>query len=204
MYFIEKINALLKDKKMNKHRLSVKTGVASSTITDLMKGRIKSPSIDLMSKIAFALDVSLDDLMGNLNRHNPVLRPIDFKQPKGEFVGRNLQFLRGSRTYEEYAAYLKEKGGESGIDIDPYFLRKYESGKDAPDLGIIEYVCAVEGIHPDFFYGSMEEIAVKAMKNVGDGLDFMDPDVKAWVKDPANYSLILLAYNTYKTVKEAK
>jgi transcriptional regulator with XRE-family HTH domain len=206
MYFIEKINDALRIKKMNKSQLAKKAGLASSTITDLMKGRIKNPSTDLMSKIALALGISIDELLRNdfevVDRNSGKFSISNFKYKKEDFIGENLRILRGDRTYEEYASYLKEKGGEIEICIDSFFLKKYESNKEIPELEVVKYISEVEGISIDFFYISIKDIAVNAMKQSRDELYFMEAAIKRWVKEPENYKLILLAYNTYKTIRD--
>ena len=50
----------MKKKGYSQYQLAKKMGVSSSVITELKKGNIKKPSVELMCKIAAALDVSLD------------------------------------------------------------------------------------------------------------------------------------------------
>ncbi|WP_429971300.1 helix-turn-helix domain-containing protein [Fructilactobacillus sp. Tb1] len=58
----EKIQPLLDERMLNPKKLSEIMGLKnSSTIYDLKNGKIKKPSFDLMSKIAVALGVSLDE-----------------------------------------------------------------------------------------------------------------------------------------------
>ncbi len=190
MNIVRKIEKLLEEKKMSKYELTKRSGVSSSTITYLMSGKIKNPTIDLLTKVADALCVNVSFL-------------LDDKNKEGKFNGENLKLLRANRTYEEYANYLKEKGGTAGIYIDPYFLMRYEKGKDIPAFEIIDYIADMENVDVNYFYQDISKSLIDIIqKGKKDDFNFMDEDVKEWVKDPKNYSLLLLAYNTYKKLKE--
>ena len=54
------IEKLLKEKNLNQEQLAKRMNVSSGTVSDFKKGRIKKPSLELMCKIADALEVSLD------------------------------------------------------------------------------------------------------------------------------------------------
>ena len=46
---------------INQNQLAKKMGIRNGTLSDFKKGRIKNPSFKLMTKIADALDISLDE-----------------------------------------------------------------------------------------------------------------------------------------------
>lgn len=48
-------------KNINQNQLAKKMGIRNGTLSDFKKGRIKNPSFKLMTKIADALDISLDE-----------------------------------------------------------------------------------------------------------------------------------------------
>lgn len=64
LYNTQIIAARLKEAKKARHLktqdLATKSNVSASTITSLMVGRNKNPSIESLTRIAAALDVSLD------------------------------------------------------------------------------------------------------------------------------------------------
>ena len=64
MTFGENVAAARKKKKLSQNELAKKTGTIAVTIGRYERNEIK-PSIDIATKIADALDVSLDYLVGN-------------------------------------------------------------------------------------------------------------------------------------------
>ncbi len=57
----EKVEKHMLLKNLNQNQLAKKMGIRNGTLSDFKKGRIKSPSFELMVKIADALDISLDE-----------------------------------------------------------------------------------------------------------------------------------------------
>lgn len=55
-----KIEHLLIKNDLNQNRLAIKMGVSAGVINDLKMGRIKSPSFELVCKLADALGVTTD------------------------------------------------------------------------------------------------------------------------------------------------
>jgi transcriptional regulator with XRE-family HTH domain len=60
----QRIEQLLKSKKINRLRLSRDTGVPYSTITQIINGRTKDPQLSSLEKIADYFEVSVDYLRG--------------------------------------------------------------------------------------------------------------------------------------------
>ena len=56
-----KVEIKLKEKGISVYRLSKLTGISHQTLSSLKTGKSKSPSFELMVKIADALDISLDE-----------------------------------------------------------------------------------------------------------------------------------------------
>ena len=56
-----KIEGELNKKGISVYRLSKLTGVSQQALSSLKTGKSKSPSFELMKKIADALDISLDE-----------------------------------------------------------------------------------------------------------------------------------------------
>ncbi len=64
MYIREKIRKLLNFKKWSVYKLSKESGLAQSTLSDILTGKNKNPNLETLTKIADALDVSIDRLTG--------------------------------------------------------------------------------------------------------------------------------------------
>ncbi|MEV2909172.1 helix-turn-helix domain-containing protein [Paenibacillus larvae] len=62
MNIIQKIDMLMEQKGMTKYKLAKESGLPQSTITSIMSGRIKNPSLDSLMKIANALEVPISYL----------------------------------------------------------------------------------------------------------------------------------------------
>lgn len=56
-----RIESKLKEKGISAYRLSKMTGISHQALSSLKTGKSKSPSFELMVKIADALDISLDE-----------------------------------------------------------------------------------------------------------------------------------------------
>ena len=61
---IKRIKELRKKANLSQNQLASKTGLTVTSIANLEQGVVKEPSIQTMFKIADALNVSLDELVG--------------------------------------------------------------------------------------------------------------------------------------------
>ena len=190
----DKIKNVMDEKGITQYKLSKDFGIDQSSLSRLINGKIKNPSIDLLSRLSTGLRIDLQELIGDCDVSGIVTK---------KFIGKNLAILRGKRMYEEYADYLNANGGKS-VHISAYFLKRFEKEKEMPAEKVVEYIADVENIDTEYFYKSIEDISLNAMRKGRDDLKFMDADIKRWVKDPSNYNSILLAYNSYKTVGDEK
>lgn len=60
---IQKIEVLMKQRNMTKYKLAKDSGLPQSTITSLMSGRIKNPSLETLNKISNALEVPISHFL---------------------------------------------------------------------------------------------------------------------------------------------
>ncbi|NOJ72445.1 helix-turn-helix domain-containing protein [Paenibacillus alvei] len=60
---IQKIEVLMKQRNMTKYKLAKESGLPQSTITSLMSGRIKNPSLETLTKISNALEVPISHFL---------------------------------------------------------------------------------------------------------------------------------------------
>jgi transcriptional regulator with XRE-family HTH domain len=63
--YLKNLAKLRKQKGWSQEKLAVESGVSYNTLIKLERGRIKNPKIDTVIKLAKALKVSIDELIGN-------------------------------------------------------------------------------------------------------------------------------------------
>ena len=130
-----KLKALLEEKNMTQYQLKKKANVSSSVISDLVNGKNKNPTIDLLRKIACALDISVSDLIGENEEIFSEENIID-----------NIKLVMGDMTPEEFAAYINSPG------ITGEMLEFYLSGDLKPQIGSIYIISEALKIDYNFFY----------------------------------------------------
>lgn len=59
----DNIKTIRDQKKISQYRLSKRTGISQSYISELENGKYKNPTIDIIHKIAKALNVSVTQLL---------------------------------------------------------------------------------------------------------------------------------------------
>lgn len=62
--YLKNLAKLRKQKGWSQEKLAAESGVSYNTIIKLERGRIRNPKIETMVKLAEALEVSLDTLVG--------------------------------------------------------------------------------------------------------------------------------------------
>lgn len=72
MDFAVRLAEVLKVQKITPYKLSKKTGIAQSTLSDILNGKIRSTTLDSLIKIAAALDITVSELIGEIE---PTLTP---------------------------------------------------------------------------------------------------------------------------------
>ncbi len=63
MKLSEKIEKIRKEKGETLYSLQEKTGIWYSSIGNVTKGKVRKPSIEVVSKLATALDITVDELI---------------------------------------------------------------------------------------------------------------------------------------------
>ena len=64
--YLKNLVILRKQKKWSQEKLAVESGISYNTIIKIERGGIKNPKIETVIKLANALDVSLDELVGQV------------------------------------------------------------------------------------------------------------------------------------------
>lgn len=112
--------------------------------------------------------------------------PLSFFDERNapKHVGLKLKELRGDRSIEEYAAYLK---------ISPITLQIYEDGCEMPPESTLEYIVEIEGLPKDYFYDGNYVSEAEEMYSSG-----IDEQMKAWINNPENEEYLEFIYKAYK------
>lgn len=64
MELIEKIKQVMEERNISQYRLAIDAGIPHSSLSALLKGETKNPSMDMISKIGDALHATTDYLLG--------------------------------------------------------------------------------------------------------------------------------------------
>lgn len=82
--FSERLNALLKDKDLSQKDFAMKANITESAMSYYAKG-VRTPSGEVLARIARALDTTADYLLGNTDQHE-----IPKEQKELKYLQRNL------------------------------------------------------------------------------------------------------------------
>ncbi len=126
---------ILSSKGITQYRLSKLTGIPQSTLSDLVKGKIKNPSSDLLSKISDNLGLTIDDLI---------------KPSREECILPNLKLVMGNRSIPEFISYINEPGITQEL-MESYFEKDKEY-RLTPKIGTLGLIAEKIGIDVNFFY----------------------------------------------------
>ena len=64
----EKIKNLIQEKDMTQEELARKADIPYATLLKIVNGSVQNPTVKTMQKLAIALDVSVDDLLIDLEK----------------------------------------------------------------------------------------------------------------------------------------
>ena len=70
--FSERLQEVLRLKGITLYRLCKLANISSSTLTDIKTGRVKNPGLDILSKIAHALNMTVSELTGEDMQEKPI------------------------------------------------------------------------------------------------------------------------------------
>jgi transcriptional regulator with XRE-family HTH domain len=62
--YLKNLIEIRKQKRWTQEKLAIKSGISYNTLVKLERNGIKSPKIRTVIKLAYALDVSIDELVG--------------------------------------------------------------------------------------------------------------------------------------------
>lgn len=72
MDFGKRLAEVLTSKNITPYKISKLTGITQSTISDLLNGKIKTTTLDSLTKISSALNITVSELIGEIE---PTLTP---------------------------------------------------------------------------------------------------------------------------------
>ncbi|WP_352420773.1 helix-turn-helix transcriptional regulator [Proteiniborus sp.] len=120
----ERIKELREGYKMTIKDLSDKSGVGQSTISEIETGKAKNPKSETLSKLASALNVTVDSLLAEKwdDQYNPngeLAKQVKFIESlKLDTPEEALKFILGQPTFMAYGGYsLNELSEEEIIDL---------------------------------------------------------------------------------------
>lgn len=123
--FAERLNGILDKRKMKQVDLCRLSGLSSAQVTYLVNGRTKDPSLTTATKIANALDVSLDYLAG---RDGYAPSPLAAGEPCGESLSPDEESLVS--TYRSVTSHGKKAMMTNAKAVG----EEYRPKSDTPDL----------------------------------------------------------------------
>jgi XRE family transcriptional regulator, master regulator for biofilm formation len=97
----EKIRKYRLQKKYSITELSEKAGVSKSYLSYIERGIQENPSLQVLSRLAKTLDITLEELMGEGSQAPEVQPPVD-----EEWMGMIDEAIRSGISKEEFAFYL--------------------------------------------------------------------------------------------------
>lgn len=104
MEFAERLKVVREEKGLSQTELAAKTGLQPSAVSHFESGR-RSPSFDNLRRLADALNVTIDYLLGRSNQREAV-------GPASDLLFRNYERLSNEdqEQVNKFAEFLAEKG----------------------------------------------------------------------------------------------
>lgn len=191
--FAKRLRELRDSKELSQKEFGKPLTLATSTISMYERGE-REPDHDTLRVIADYYHVSTEWLLGRSTDQNCT--------PK-TFIPKNLAILRGSRTYQEYAEYIKIKG--DGFVIEHESLRYWEKGIAIPDEEILKGIAEVEEITPDYFYFTGDVFPLEKFRVVmtqpADREEYCfskNVDLKEWMKSKDALPYLEFIFSAYQ------
>lgn len=110
MFNKDKITKILKEKSITPYRLWKISGVAQSTISDILNGKKQNPTTKTLQKIANALNCSVDEFFDDTNENSTIMKNISH-------YGDNIEF----KTAQEAAEFILKQpavAAYGGFDLN--------------------------------------------------------------------------------------
>ncbi len=179
---------------LNKNQLAKLIGVSRSYVSQIESDK-KTPSTEIIQKIAKALNTTTSELLGEMKEEL-------------QFVKENIDLIRGEKTYEEMSKNIGEKLNEPQFSkvFDAQYLKDIAKGNAIPDENQIRTLSKFAQVSTDFFYKNntidgmiIEQKKFKKLqadnKSIIEekGLNHLDGELLEFVIDPKNKDYLLFA-----------
>lgn len=114
-----RIKKICKEKDISYRELSGMTGISLSTLSKIMAGITKDPTIMSISKIAQALDVTLDYLIYGEKNQKKTITPYDLLNEAGQFKAQEyIMDLLENAKYVRQIELIATPGSEKALSGD--------------------------------------------------------------------------------------
>lgn len=166
-------------RELSMDELSIKSGVSKSLISQIESGKV-NPTVNILNKIALALDVKLGDLVDPENQPRKYIR---------SHIGEARPFVSKDKSFSCYV--LNSKSRNKHLRIDYFeFSRKGESISKGHGRGSIEYIIVESG---EFFLEFSNKIF---QLKKGDIFEFKSEGRHRYIQRNSKYAsgMIILFY----------
>lgn len=128
MHLVERIKNLMDKKKLSQYKLGQLSGVPHSTMSTLMSGGIKNPSVEMISKIAAALGVSVSYLLGEDGQQNSSNKLTNSIMSNLKLIVDDEGLIEDKYQKEAFHAII------SNLDMTPAFHEAHEAASYEKEL----------------------------------------------------------------------
>lgn len=203
MKFSNILKQLREEKNLSQKDIADYLGITRQAIASYELAKRK-PDYETLNKLGDYFGVSVDYLLGRtscweINAFN---------------VAKNIELIKGSRTYKELSEDIAAK---TGTIIFPEMLETYAVGKKMPFVGIIKILANYAGVKDSFFYNRntketleseseshrnelIKQVEYEEENKKYDGhIDFTSENIKYWMMDKKNLKYLNLAKEIQET-----
>ncbi|MDP4147426.1 MAG: helix-turn-helix transcriptional regulator [Bacillota bacterium] len=132
MFNKDMIETYMDKKGWTKYKLAKEAGIGQSTLSEILSGKKKNPSVNTLQKIASALEVSFDELMGSKtnkpdNDDSIIAKEVEEVYPTGEFKTPEdaIKFILSQPTIMGFGGFdIKRMSDDEIMDFANELLRQ--------------------------------------------------------------------------------
>lgn len=196
MSFASMLKQLREQNRLSQKDIADYLGITRQAVASYELAK-REPDYDVLKKLADYFGVSVDYLLGRAN----------CRDVNAVTVGRNIDLIKGDRTYLELSQDISRK---LGALIFPEMLELYAKGERMPFVGTIKILAKYACVRDSFFYTyntpetykkerelykvemSQEKVAYNEDRAMPVGF-FQDEDLNQWVVKESSIQYIKLA-----------
>ena len=137
MSFPQMLKQLREENNLAQNDVAEYLGMTRQAIASYELGK-REPDFNVLIKLADLFKVSLDYLLGR----------VTCRETNAVTIGRNIELIRGSLSYEDFSDDI---GRKTGVIIFPEMLELYAKAKRIPYSGAISILAKYAGVSQSFF-----------------------------------------------------